>query len=181
MKKLMFAVAMAAAMTASADWSIIGVTLAEGADVKAFDGAKCYLVFTGASNGRASTVAGVWNAYQQDYAGKNFQDQTYFYQTGTKTVWGTESTLQGNVGVLESALTFSDITGAGNTTAGYGLYIVNKDATKAIFIDGVKANNGALAFNTTVSDASWKTIPEPTSALLMLLGMAGLALKRKQA
>ena len=34
---------------------------------------------------------------------------------------------------------------------------------------------------TTLNGATWTTVPEPTSALLMLLGVAGLALKRKRA
>lgn len=31
------------------------------------------------------------------------------------------------------------------------------------------------------SDAGWQSVPEPTSGLLMLLGVAGLALKRRRA
>lgn len=38
-----------------------------------------------------------------------------------------------------------------------------------------------LNFSTAISSASWSAVPEPTSGLLMLLGMAGLALKRKRA
>ena len=34
---------------------------------------------------------------------------------------------------------------------------------------------------TTYAGAGWYAVPEPTSGLLMLLGMAGLALKRKRA
>ena len=35
--------------------------------------------------------------------------------------------------------------------------------------------------NSTLSTATWTAVPEPTSGLLMLLGMAGLALRRKRA
>lgn len=35
--------------------------------------------------------------------------------------------------------------------------------------------------NATLSSATWTAVPEPTSGLLMLLGVAGLALKRKRA
>ena len=38
--------------------------------------------------------------------------------------------------------------------------------------------NTQLAVN---SPGAWQSVPEPTSGLLMLLGMAGLALKRKRA
>ena len=33
---------------------------------------------------------------------------------------------------------------------------------------------------TALNGATWTTVPEPTSALLMMLGLAGLALKRKR-
>ena len=38
-----------------------------------------------------------------------------------------------------------------------------------------------LGANPGTSTGGWQTVPEPTSGLLMLLGMAGLALKRKGA
>lgn len=38
-----------------------------------------------------------------------------------------------------------------------------------------------LSFSTAISNATWSAVPEPTSGLLMLLGMAGLALRRKRA
>ena len=41
--------------------------------------------------------------------------------------------------------------------------------------------NTTLSFSTAISNASWTAAPEPTSGLLLLLGMAGLALKRKRA
>ena len=41
--------------------------------------------------------------------------------------------------------------------------------------------NTTLNFSTAISNATWSAVPEPTSGLLMLLGVAGLALKRKRA
>lgn len=41
--------------------------------------------------------------------------------------------------------------------------------------------NTTLNFSTAISNATWTAVPEPTSGLLLLLGMAGLALKRKRA
>ena len=32
----------------------------------------------------------------------------------------------------------------------------------------------------TQADGAWATVPEPTTALLMLLGVAGLALRRRR-
>jgi len=48
-------------------------------------------------------------------------------------------------------------------------------------------NNGSVSFaslgaiNTSSTTAQWSAVPEPTSGLLLLLGVAGLALKRKRA
>lgn len=39
--------------------------------------------------------------------------------------------------------------------------------------------NTSLNFSSAISNASWSAVPEPTSGLLLLFGLAGLALKRK--
>lgn len=39
--------------------------------------------------------------------------------------------------------------------------------------------NKTVVFTDALTGASWQSIPEPTSGLLMLLGVAGLALRRK--
>lgn len=39
--------------------------------------------------------------------------------------------------------------------------------------------NKTVLFSDALTEASWQSIPEPTSGLLLLLGVAGLALKRK--
>ena len=46
------------------------------------------------------------------------------------------------------------------------------------FTDGTGMTSSGIG---TWSSASWTAVPEPTSGLLLLLGMAGLALRRKQA
>ena len=40
---------------------------------------------------------------------------------------------------------------------------------------------GNLYFSDSAESQDWKAVPEPTSGLLLLLGVAGLALKRKRA
>ena len=44
-----------------------------------------------------------------------------------------------------------------------------------------KSNMGTNLYGAGGAALSWQTVPEPTSGLLLLLGMAGLALKRKHA
>ena len=45
----------------------------------------------------------------------------------------------------------------------------------------LKADGSAFSSSTIYGDAGWQSVPEPTSGLLLLLGVAGLALKRKRA
>ncbi len=51
------------------------------------------------------------------------------------------------------------------------------------FIDDLTESSKALPLDATkgYSSAGWYAVPEPTSGLLLLIGMAGLALKRKRA
>ena len=68
-------------------------------------------------------------------------------------------------------------------------YIVSDEKTVKIAASGANQSMafGNMAGTTTANmflGASWQatqSIPEPTSGLLLLLGMAGLALRRKQA
>lgn len=90
-------------------------------------------------------------------------------------------------------VTFEDTT---NTTGGndYSFYFILESGdytftsdTKAGIAAPVTASTKTIAFGnlaTATQDASnWQSsaVPEPTSGLLMLLGMAGLALRRKRA
>lgn len=59
-----------------------------------------------------------------------------------------------------------------------------QDVGTTTFNMGSQSTNSGNVFDSTTaySSAGWyQTVPEPTSGLLMLLGMAGLALKRKRA
>ena len=70
-----------------------------------------------------------------------------------------------------------------STVADAGNYFIT--ATKSGSINAA-GSNATLAFGTFASQAAaagssggWTAVPEPTSGLLMLLGMAGLALRRR--
>lgn len=79
---------------------------------------------------------------------------------------------------------FAVIFDAADAASASHYYLVNEGATKSVsFTSATGAKN--LAFGTqataTQNAANWAAVPEPTSGLLMLLGMAGLALRRRRA
>ena len=85
--------------------------------------------------------------------------------------------------------TFSDDALVGGNY--YDFFFTCEDGGK-VFTSSVLANKAAQATGTTSltfgnmasqtqNASNWAAVPEPTSGLLMLLGMAGLALKRKHA
>ena len=89
----------------------------------------------------------------------------------------------------------ADVAAAGitDTTKNYDFYFVvfnDSNATKATEYAMVSALNkeysglaGKFSASGNFSGATWQTasVPEPTSGLLMLLGVAGLALRRRRA
>ncbi len=98
------------------------------------------------------------------------------------------STVKASSAGAVAATTFSDDSLAGGST--YNFYFVIEDGGKQ-FTSAVKAVSAqaTLTSNVTFGNmasatqnaSNWAAVPEPTSGLLMLLGVAGLALKRKRA
>ena len=99
------------------------------------------------------TAAGSWNVSDELTDGQNYKFAMILTSAGT----GAELPTTGTYGVDS----FYDVTW--NSATG---------------IDFVPEHDG-IAMNTAVAGSS--PIPEPTSGLLMLLGMAGLALRRRRA
>lgn len=121
------------------------------------------------------------------------------YGSDGTTKWTGAVTLYA-VGITEAVYEGSASNGAINTTfsndalAGgnyYDFFFTIEDGGKT-FTSAIKEGVGAqataaatIAFGNMTSQtqnaSNWAAVPEPTSGLLLLLGMAGLALKRKRA
>ena len=91
---------------------------------------------------------------------------------------------------------FSNETGIGETLTGFFAALIDGKLfiSGKVSATGVEGKSSTLQFNAKAASqaaeklaangyqgAGWYVIPEPTSGLLLLLGMAGLALRRKQA
>ena len=75
-----------------------------------------------------------------------------------------------------------DTTVANMENAGNYLVAVNTSGDEIISQTFTTSGNKNFIWgNQTTNGATWQSIPEPTSGLLLLLGMAGLALRRRRA
>lgn len=185
MKKLMIAaIAMLcgiAAQASSVAWSINNVMDKTGT---ALDAGSVYVFFV-AGNSKADTSS--W-ADITDKAGLTtaLAGATYDYSVASGAA--------GNFSKSAMSLTDAGI----SPSTKYSVYAVILD-TVGVTDESNFFVTAATAASTTYTDASsltktyslsatasataanWQSVPEPTSGLLMLLGLAGLALKRKRA
>ena len=98
-------------------------------------------------------------------------------------------TVRNGVGTVNSTNgSWSYVEGAPETVAGYMVIFNNAtaaDATHYAFTEKVSttvpaAGNMSVAVN-FANSSGWQAVPEPTSGLLMIVGLAGLALRRRRA
>lgn len=152
----------------------------------------------------ANAAAVAWNSgtFANGFVGPdgktlaNSTDYTmtvYFYSDAAGETLVTESSVakaKAN-GAYNTATTYTDF--AAGTTY-YAKAIItdgkNEMATDIVAFNTVNQGNSNINFTTGAGLASgakawpaagWSSVPEPTSGLLLLLGVAGLALKRKHA
>ena len=112
------------------------------------------------ANGRASDVSAAFETASLANA--------YFVVTG-KDKDGNDGVYISDIGNIES----SDV-GASQVTFG------SQNAYSAAFNDASKGYSGAGWYSFASTPPGPEPIPEPTSGLLVLLGVAGLALRRKK-
>jgi hypothetical protein len=174
MKKLIIAAAMvcaaAFAQAATVNWGVSNVKNSSGAAPTAGWAVMAFYTEVGAGSDA------IVSAIQSKSAG------ALAFDTGSLAV----SLSKGKVSAKDA-----NATGITDTSKNYDFYFVvlnDSDATKATEYALVSAPNKAYSgmdakFKAAgdFSGATWQSVPEPTSGLLMLLGIAGLALRRRRA
>ena len=181
MKKLMFmlaAVAMAACVqAASVSWSTVAMYTAEGAKIA--DKATVYVYLMDADT--YSGLTDVWATYGDDVkaggSGAAASKTSGKYTHKASNIYAPNGTAVANTTYYAAIIATY---GTGDDMKYYA-----EKASVTTGEDGEAAFNvGVGKLDTAVAAASnWQSaaVPEPTSGLLMLVGLAGLALRRKRA
>ena len=176
MKKLltMIGVAIIAATTQAASMKWTLTTITDSADNAAKAGMVAYFMDATTYSAFSALDADKVAAYVTDKA--LYNGATVVTRTGDVQVSVTSGSYSANDAISGYVVLF-DTSDA--STASY--YANTAVASTSISAAG---SNATLAFGTFAAATSgWQTtaVPEPTSGLLMLLGMAGLALRRRRA
>ena len=168
-----------AANAAALNWTTWAYINDGSADSDWITGGQAYLV-------QVTDAATFAVANDLTVTGGNIVDSAAFDGGTAAGAWQDTDSLVAGETYKFAIITTTD--GAGSTvpTSGtYGiddnggaLYSVTWDASTGGFFEPDASFEGA-SMSTTVGGGS--SVPEPTSGLLLLLGMAGLALRRKQA
>lgn len=169
---------------ATATWSMTNVTASPKNEAKA--GMVAYFLMSTTYETFTENVNKLKNKEITASTFTSYVTENYTYNSATVSVTGRMGT---SINVSEVSGSYSP----GDSVSGYVVLFDNTDvASSSCFAyTTVKSqtvnaagSNISLAYGTFASATSttggWTAIPEPTSGLLMLLGAAGLALKRKR-
>ena len=171
MKKIMIATAAlmfaVAANAGSVNWSFFDV-VSPSDDSSLYTGGVAYL-FESSVSASAVEAAILDGTFATSYAG-----QAVYTASFEEGEFSTGSILNNE---YSGATTFFTVVLDNEATPGN--YIMGEEVTQTIGTTGRKNFDWYYADNA----GTWQTVavPEPTSGLLLMLGMAGLALRRKKA
>ena len=192
MKKLMIAcvaVAMAAvAQAASVNWTISNVYSPSDSTAKAAVGSMSAWLFVTANSTDVTTGIPV-TTLSAVQAVLDSGDLTGLASlsaaNGTNSSLGMFTGATGLEGFSSGSLTaFAVVVDSTDLASAQNYFLASGGAEKtATFTSATGAKNFGWGSQATITQAAggWTAVPEPTSGLLLLLGMAGLALKRKVA
>lgn len=191
MKKLMIAcvaVAMAAvAQAASINWTITNIYSPADSSAKIAANSMSAWLFVTANSTDVTTIKTTTMAAVQavldsgDLTGLSTLAAAHASNTAAGTIGGATGLTGFSSGTLTAFALVIDST---DLATANNYFLVSDGATKdAVFTSatGVKMFGWGDQTSYTQGAGKWSAVPEPTSGLLLLLGMAGLALKRKVA
>jgi len=189
MRKLIIAIAAVTVATiaqaASINWAISNVYSTSDSTQKAAAGTYTAMLFITANSTDVTGLPTTTLAAVQDLLGKGDMASLSSLAAVTKqnTGSGLWSGATGLTGFSSGSLdAFAVVFDSTDVSSAEHYFIVNDGATKnATFTSATGMKNLAFGDQTAKSQGAWTAVPEPTSGLLLLLGMAGLALKRKHA
>ena len=191
MKKLILTAAVAIAAVASQAATV------QWSSAKLFKAASAEGGFSSAAIGNAATAylftltASEYNNFLSDYnANGNMKSVWDAYKTSLASATGTKTGALTSAATIKTTADVDDtVYGAiiytyTDTTLGKDFYIANIATGTVGAESGLTLANLGIYFlgdSTGTATGGWQAVPEPTSGLLLLLGVAGLALKRKRA
>ena len=199
MKKLLIAMAVAATAVVSQAASVSWTAASWKTPASADGGFSTTAAKATVSGSLYILTQTQYNTFLAAYAEDGNMKSVYDYFT-TGAGKDTAATKTGTSASFTSTLTMSTTADVGDTVYGAVIYTttatfnekpvdfyVANIATGTVGSDaGVTIANlgtyylGVSSGDSAVSTGGWQAVPEPTSGLLMLLGMAGLALRRKR-
>ena len=185
MKKLIIALAavamVAGAQAAAVSWASGEMVTASGADAGKDDITMYIWEVTSSVYSNYSSITDASALTQKIVA--DYGDKTASATLSKGTANSGKATVVGADDKTANQAVYAILLFVDNTATGDAAYIGNYYTGTVPEVGNLATANLGLKIGGTGAATSWTTaaVPEPTSGLLLLLGVAGLALKRKRA